>query len=73
MSMSARHTQNMKDEKPWWTPPPSENAAAHEKVMERLAKMDRAELIASGVRAGIREPDGQLTAPYRSDASNGMK
>ena len=63
----------MKDEKPWWTPPPSENAAAHEKVMDRLVRMDRAELIASGVRAGIRTEDGQLTDPYRQDATSGMK
>ena len=30
----------------------------------------REELIAAGVRAGIRTPDGQLTAPYRSDTKD---
>lgn len=59
-----------RDEKPWWTPPPHENAEAHEKVMTRLETMSREELIAAGVRAGIRTPDGQLTAPYRSDTKD---
>lgn len=54
--------------KPWWTPSPHENAEAHARVMERLKKMSREELIESGVRAGTREPDGQLTPPYRATA-----
>ena len=67
MPTSAQDTQSMKDEKPWWTPPPHENKDAHAKVMARLEAMDRAALIESGVRAGIRTADGQLTEPYRTD------
>jgi hypothetical protein len=41
--------------------------------MARLEKMNREELIASDVRAGLRTPDGQLTAPYRSDEPKAVK
>ncbi len=62
-----RHTASMAGQRNGFTPPPHENAETHARVMARLEKMDRDELIASSVRAGIRTPDGQLTAPYRSD------
>ena len=52
--------------KPWWTPPPHENAEGHKRVMERLKKMSREELLERGVGAGIWEPDGQLAPPYRA-------
>lgn len=54
-----------------FTPPPHENAEVHARVMARLETMSREELIAADVRAGIRTPDGQLTAPYRADEPAG--
>lgn len=67
MTTINRHTSSMAGQRNGFTPPPHENAEVHARVMERLAKMSREELLAGDVRAGIRTPDGQLTAPYRSD------
>lgn len=69
-----RHTQSMAGQRNGFSPPPHENAEVHARVMARLHQMSREELIASDVRAGIRTPDGQLTAPYRpSDGKNDKK
>lgn len=66
-----RHTTSMAGQRNGFTPPPHENAETHARVMARLEQMSREELIASDVRAGIRTPDGQLTAPYRpSEGTN---
>lgn len=67
MTTTNRHNLSMAGQRNGFTPPPHENAETHARVMERLARMNREELIASSVRAGIRTPDGQLTPPYRSD------
>ena len=67
MTTPKRYTASMASPRTGFTPPPHENADTHTQVMARLRKMNREELIASGVRAGIRTPDGQLTAPYRSE------
>lgn len=67
MTTTNRHNLNMNDRWNGFTPPPHENAEVHARIMARLETMSREELIAADVRAGIRTPDGQLTAPYRSD------
>lgn len=73
MATSNRHNLAMAGKRNGFTPPPHENAEVHTRVMERLSKMSREDLIDSGVRAGIRTSDGRLTAPYRSEAKSDKK
>lgn len=46
---------------------PSEERAAHPRALARLRAMSPEEIFQSAVAAGIYTPDGQLTAPYRSE------
>jgi len=48
----------------YWT---REDEAGHQRVLRRLREMTVDEAFAVAVRAGIYTPEGELTAPYRSD------
>jgi hypothetical protein len=49
------------------------NAEAHAKVMEDLRRRSPRQVFETLVEAGIYTPNGELTAPYRADNSNGVR
>lgn len=46
--------------------PPLPHAAAHERLLARLAKMSAEEIFQTMIDAGIYTKDGKLTKPYRT-------
>lgn len=73
MATNNPHTMNMIGSRIGFTPPPHQNAEVHRQVMDEIRAMTKEQFVKSTIEAGIYTPDGQLTAPYRSDDRNGMK
>ncbi len=50
--------------------PPHANAAVHEAIMKRLAKMSAEEIFETAVKSGIYTRKGKLRKPYASNGSH---
>ena len=69
MSLVAKRKTNGKRRSvPKIAPPPHANAAAHRRVMRRLAQMTDNELFETAVKSGIFREDGTVCEPYDSEA-----